>query len=77
MCKQDRFNLYQRLELYEMVRQKVAMEIFEEIDEIMANIEIYVSDRERTNFEIGAYKCHASISLKIAELKKKYTESEE
>ena len=54
-------------------KAKVAREIFEEIDEIMANIEIYVSDRERTNFEIGAYKCHASISLKIAELKKKYT----
>lgn len=29
--KQDRFNLYQRLELYEMARQKVAREIFEEL----------------------------------------------
>lgn len=58
---------------YEKARGEVARQIFEEIDEIMANIEIYVSDRERTNFEIGAYKCHASISLKIAKLKKKYT----
>ena len=29
--KQDRFNLYQRLECYEMARQKVAREIFEEL----------------------------------------------
>lgn len=66
-------NYITELRANEQIRAEVSREIFEEIDEIMANIEIYVSDRERTNFEIGAYKCHASISLKIAELKKKYT----
>lgn len=32
--KQNRFNLYQRLECYKMARQNVAREIFEEIEKI-------------------------------------------
>ena len=34
--KQDRFNLYQRLELYKIAREKVAREIFEKIDQAIA-----------------------------------------
>lgn len=33
--KQDRFNLYQRLELYEITRQKVAREIFEDLQGLL------------------------------------------
>lgn len=36
--KQDRFNLYQRLELYKMAREKVAWEIFKEIEDVLNNI---------------------------------------
>jgi hypothetical protein len=56
--KQDRFNLYQRLELYEITRQKVAREIFEEIEN---NAFVY-----GVNFVISKET--------LAELKKKYTE---
>lgn len=57
--KQNRFNLYQTLECYEMARQKVAREIFEEIEECcvskFGNTLLFIPE----NF---------------AELKKKYTE---
>ena len=56
--KQERFNIFQRLELYEMTRQKVAREIFEEIEKI-------------SKAPYG-YICLSNDEL--AELKKKYTE---
>ena len=69
--KQNRFNLYQRLELYEMTRQKVAREIFEEIEEVF-----------RQHTEGGYYlngtwfpeRLDLYTGDAIAELKKKYTE---
>ena len=36
--KQNRFNLYQKLECYEMARQKVAREIFAEIEKLHLHI---------------------------------------
>jgi hypothetical protein len=57
--KQDRFNLYQRLELYKMAREKVAREIFEEIEKYMDEddgLSVYMTDSD------------------FYELKKKYTE---
>ena len=36
--KQNRFNLYQKLECYEMARQKVASEIFAEIEKLHLHI---------------------------------------
>lgn len=66
--KQDRFNLYQRLELYKIAREKVAREIFEEIDKIRTI--------ERAAHKRGVEDCYNSDS-EYAELKKKYTESED
>ena len=59
--KQDRFNLYQRLECYEMARQKVAKEIFEDIDAMIFGT-IIPND------------CAIVSIAELAELKKKYTE---
>lgn len=36
--KQNRFNIFQRLECYEMTRQKIAREIFEEIEKLHLHI---------------------------------------
>ena len=59
--KQNRFNIFQRIECYDMTRKKVAREIFEEIEEScvgrFGNTHIFDTDR-------------------FDELKKKYTEEE-
>lgn len=65
--KQDRFNLYQRLELYKMAREKVAREIFEEMQSCL--IQRHWNGLNIVSFEFDA--------VKYAELKKKYTESED
>ncbi len=62
--KQNRFNIFQRLELYEMTRQKVAREIFEEIEKY-----------ECHNL-FGEPKMYMLYDAQYAELKKKYTEGE-
>ena len=62
--KQNRFNLFQRLECYETARQKVASEIFAEIDQLITN---YFAD----------IISGVTLIVKIAELKKKYTEGED
>lgn len=59
--KQDRFNLYQRLELYEMARQKVAREIFADMKKCLW---------QRFSDEVeGEYRITEE---DFAELKKKY-----
>ncbi len=68
--KQDRFNLYQRLELYEITRQKVAREIFEEIEKLIYS----------ECFSIRADRVIEGRIIDgemLAELKKKYTEDKE
>lgn len=60
--KQDRFNLYQRLELYEITRQKVAREIFAEIEKLSNR---FMNDK---------HYIFGDMVWDIAELKKKYTE---
>lgn len=62
--KQNRFNLFQRLECYEMVRQKVAREIFEELDNLK---------KQYIKGDIDEHKFIVRLFL----LKKKYTEGEE
>lgn len=73
--KQNRFNLFQRLELYEMTRKEVAKEIFEEIEKIIASHEITIGlvFDEAT----GAAVAIGRIDRKIAEFKKEYTEGGE
>ena len=61
--KQNRFNIFQMLELYKMTEQEVASEIFAEIDRAVENAEL----------EWGTI---CGVKLCIAELKKKYTEGE-
>ena len=61
--KQNRFNIFQSIELYEMTRQKVAREIFEDID--------------RCCRVCGAFGIRGYIMEDVAELKKKYTEGAE
>ena len=59
--KQNRFNLYQKLECYKMARQKVAREIFAEIEENIV--------------KLGSTNLYGGIKWDVlAELKKKYTE---
>ena len=60
--KQNRFNLYQRLELYKITRQEVAREIFDEIEREIDSI-------RGMNFAMQA------LDDFLAELKKKYTEA--
>lgn len=67
--KQNRFNLFQRLECYEMARQKVASEIFEEIQKSIVH---NILHNESYSFE-GVIDC---ITKDLDELKKKYTEGE-
>lgn len=62
--KQNRFNLFQRLECYEMVRQKVAREIFEELDNLK---------KQYIKGDIDEHKFIVRLFL----LKKKYTEGEQ
>jgi hypothetical protein len=68
--KQNRFNLFQRLECYETARQKVASEIFAEIETLLA-LNILVGD-----VFTGKY-FDADLENDLAELKKKYTEGEQ
>lgn len=63
--KQNRFNLFQRLECYETARQKVASEIFAEIETLLA-LNILVGD-----VFTGKY-FDADLENDLAELKKKY-----
>lgn len=72
--KQNRFNLFQRLECYEMARQKVASEIFEEIEQSIA-VHAFTSKSE--DYADGIYDAIEWVDSKIAELKKKYTEDKE
>lgn len=62
--RQNRFNIFQRLECYEMARQEVAREIFEEID-------VLVDDWKHS------YIQSIQFIAELAELKKKYTENKE
>lgn len=64
--KQNRFNLFQRLGCYEMAKQKVASEIFEEIEEIR----VITSVRQDN---VIVY----DVRDKYTELKKKYTEGKQ
>ena len=57
--KQNRFNIYQKLECYKMTRAKVAREIFEEIEKHLI---------------FNAYGIATISDKTFAELKKKYTE---
>ena len=68
--KQNRFNLFQRLECYEMAKRKVASEIFAEIETLLA-LNILVGD-----VFTGKY-FDADLENDIAELKKKYTEGDQ
>lgn len=61
--KQNRFNLFQRLECYEMARQNVAREIFEELDNLK---------KQYIKGDIDEHKFIVRLFL----LKKKYTEIE-
>ena len=82
--KQNRFNLFQRLECYEMARQKVASEIFaeieKEIDTGLSVIEKILNAKgDRANGKtvlISKYDVYVEAKKYIAELKKKYTEGE-
>lgn len=60
--KQNRFNIFQRLECYETARQKVASEIFAEIEKHLI---------------FNAYGIATISDKTFAELKKKYTEGEQ
>ena len=83
--KQNRFNLFQRLECYEMARQKVASEIFaeieKEIDRGLSVIEKILNTKSgRANGKtvlISKYDVYREAKKYIAELKKKYTEGEQ
>lgn len=72
--KQNRFNLYQRLELYEMARQKVASEIFAEIEDLLKIVKIPCVNTEGciTPMRAGYWAIDPN---DYAELKKKYTEN--
>lgn len=61
--KQNRFNIFQRLECYEMTRQKIAREIFEEIE----SKKMFLKDCVGNMGVVVLFK-------DISELKKKYTE---
>jgi hypothetical protein len=78
--KQNRFNLFQRLECYEMARQKVASEIFAEIEkEIDTGIsvieKILNTKGGRANGKtilISKYDVYIEAKKHLAKLKKKY-----
>ena len=64
--KQNRFNIFQRIECYDMTRKKVAREIFEEIKKpILSQLGISTMEKKE------AY--HYCLDV-LDELKKKYTE---
>ena len=69
--KQDRFNLYQRLELYEITRKKVAREIFEEIEELAKIYTFPVVKNGVVEIAKEPFWCIEPNDL--AKLKKKYT----
>ena len=72
--KQNRFNIYQKLECYETARQKVAREIFEEIEKIIDKHHSECYEYEDGDECDTAITYISYISYDIAELKKKYTE---
>lgn len=76
--KQNRFNIFQRIECYDMTRKKVAREIFEEIDSIFRNhFEISSQPTELKLLE-PIRQCRIFIINEmwddVTKLKKKYTE---
>lgn len=79
--KQNRFNIYQMLDLYKMTQQEVAREIFEEIEEYAElqieslNIAEKVDSRG-ADFFGGGKQAFVLLLDRLAELKKKYTEGE-
>ena len=70
--KQNRFNLYQRLECYEMTRQKVAREIFEELDNILYKF-AYPSLTAIGTINVITAEGYHLHTRDYSELKKKYT----
>lgn len=66
--KQNRFNIYQRLELYEITRQKVAREIFEDVKTCMKNFE---------DDDDGYLLKKCEFEFFMRELEKIYTEDKE
>lgn len=64
--KQNRFNIFQMLELYKMTRQEIAREIFEEIANMMVL---------QHGFNERHIVAHIDFEL-LKELRKKYTEGE-
>lgn len=68
--KQNRFNIFQRLECYEMTRQKIAREIFAEIEQQLRGL----FDFFRQDDCIRESSAIMLAISEIAELKKKYTE---
>ena len=73
--KQDRFNLYQRLELYKMAQEKGAREIFEGVENIIdTNYNKHIfGDNDLDDLEHEAViNFSDDISSDLEELKKKY-----
>ena len=83
--KQNRFNFYQKLELHKMAREKVAREIFEEIEkEIKKSLAEHNNKKLQYNIDDALFHLYHGITASqmgmldfIAELKKKYTGSED
>ena len=71
--KQNRFNLFQRLGCYEMAKQKIASEIFAEIDKKLNKARL---DCRRVLNSEGVLYVSAIRGI-ISELEKKYTEGEQ
>lgn len=83
--KQNRFNIFQMLELYKMTMQEAAREIFEEIEnwfELYSEREYSFAEEEKAKEHYPEAEAHDYAldiindlrTLCIAELKKKYTE---
>ena len=80
--RQNRFNIFQRLECYKMARQKVAREIFEEIEALNNRIyNRYVFEDNDYSEDDVAVECAMNYGTDIAhdieKLKKKYMERAE
>ena len=82
--KQNRFNIYQKLECYETARQKVAREIFEAIErEVSSKIPMKFTPIFKRDLDYdagvidGKHDAFFEVLVLIAELKKKYTEGKE
>lgn len=64
--KQNRFNIYQKLECYKMTRAKVAREIMQEVRQALMNMVLKNAMGENYDLE-----------KRFAEIEKKYTEGKE